>query len=76
MCGQGVGHNKNMVSLTLNIDREGASEEERLESWHGPTSLAIAQLLWDRLLPAHGWVSAGHWGLDLAPAAAGQAGAG
>lgn len=64
-------------SLTLHIDGEGAREEERLEGWHGPTSLAVAQLLWDRLLPAHSWVSAGrHRGLDLRPAAAGQAWAG
>lgn len=30
---------------TLNIDREGAGEEEGLKGWHGPISLAVAQLL-------------------------------
>lgn len=61
-------------SPTLHIDREGAGEEEGLEGWHGPRALHIAQLLGDGLLPVQGWV--GHRGLDLAPAAAGQARAG
>lgn len=61
------------TALTLHIDGEGACEEERLEGWHGPTGLAVAQLLWNRLLSAHSRVSAGQRGLNLGPTAAGQA---
>lgn len=73
MCKGELDKTKHIFSLTLHIDREGACKEERLESWHGPTRLAVAQLLWDRLLPAHIWVSIGRWSLDLAPTATSQA---
>lgn len=56
--------------LTLDIDWEGAGEEERLERRHGPSRLAVAQLLWNGLLPAHRGVGP-HRRLHRPPAAAG-----
>lgn len=63
---------KQRWTLTLYIDWKGAGEEERLERWHSPSRLAVAQLLWNGLLPAHSWVGTSHRRWHRPPAAAGR----